>query len=254
MKLYRKKMEDYKKFVQENYVKDIFIENTVKRCGDAMAGEGNVRTSYYEFLYEQSKFIKKRWWMLQGAVLITLWLLLRDSGSAEYMGRIMGILASVFAILIIPEIWKNRKYSAVEIETTSFYSLRQICAARIVLFAIVDLIMVMVFFIITFSTIPIPVYNMIINFMLPFNVSGCICFRLLYSKWMESEYIAVFVSMVWIVVWSAIVTHDSIYQIIAEPVWIGFVILSSGYLVFLIQKSQLIGGNIWRDDIDGINV
>ncbi len=191
---------------------------------------------------------------MQGAVLITLWFLLRDSDSTEYMGRIMGILASAFAILIIPEIWKNRKCSTVEIESASFYSLRQICAARILLFAIVDLMMVVVFFMVTFNTIPVPVYNMVINFMIPFNVSSCICFRLLYSKWMESEYIAVFISMVWIVVWSAIVTHNSVYQIIAEPVWVGLVILSSGYLVFLIQKSQLIGGNVWRDDIDGINV
>ena len=62
------------------------------------------------------------------------------------MGRILGILSIVFADLIIPEIWKNQRYSVMEVEGAAFYTLRQICAARILMFAAVDLLMVTVFF------------------------------------------------------------------------------------------------------------
>lgn len=38
-----------------------------------------------------------------------------DSGTTKYMERIANTLAVVFVMLIIPEIWKTRKYSAMEI-------------------------------------------------------------------------------------------------------------------------------------------
>lgn len=253
VKLYKKRIGEYKKLVQGQYVNDISVQNTMRQCQNVIIGQKRARTSYFEFLYEQSKFIKKRWWSLQGMVLLILWLLLRDSESVEYMGRITGILVEVFVILIIPEIWKNRRHLAVEIERTSFYSLRQICAARMLLFAIVDLMMVMIFFIVTFHTVPISICDMVINFLIPFNVSSCICFRLLYSKWMESEYIAVIVSMVWIILWSVIVTHNALYHIIVDPIWIGLIILSFGYLIFLIRKAQMNCEKVWKNQINGIN-
>ena len=46
------------------------------------------------------------------------------------MMRIMGISATIFVVLIVPEIWKNRRNGAIEIEQASYYTLRQICTAR----------------------------------------------------------------------------------------------------------------------------
>ena len=46
------------------------------------------------------------------------------------MMRIMGISATIFVVLIIPEIWKNRRNGAIEIEQASYYTLRQICTAE----------------------------------------------------------------------------------------------------------------------------
>lgn len=253
MRLYKKRIGEYKKLVQGQYVNEMSVQNTIRQCQNVMIGQENIRISYFEFIYEQSKFIKKRWWGLQSLVLILLWLLLRDPENTEYMGRITGILVEVFVILIIPEIWKNRRYLAIEIERTSFYSLRQICAARMLLFAIVDLMMMMIFFIVAFHTVQISIYNMAINFLIPLNVSSCICFRLLYSQWMESEYIAVFVSMIWIILWSVIVTNNVLYHIIADPIWIGLIILSFGYLCFLIRKGQMNCEKVWRNQFDGIN-
>lgn len=250
---YQKRIQAYRTLIQEQYVKDRSIQNVIQQTKNILSIQENTRTSYFEFLWEQSKFIKKRWWFLQGMVLILLWLLLRDVGSAGYTERILGILASVFVVLIIPEIWKNRKYSAMEIECSSFYSLRQICTARTILFAIIDVIMVTLFFMISYHTLQISLYKMVINFLIPFNISTCICFRLLCNKGIDTEYTAVFTSVMWILIWSVIVTQDSLYQKIAEPVWLACSLLSFGFLIYFIRKSWLVCEEVWEEHRYGIN-
>lgn len=252
MKGYRKRIKDYRALIQKEYVRDAAVQKVIDRCSDLMMPEEDCRTSYFEFLYEQARFIQKRWWGLQALVLLLLWFLLKDSDNAGDMGRMIGILATVFALLIIPEIWKNRRYSAVEIEGAAFYSLRQICAARLLLFAAADMIMVTVFFVVSFYTVQISAYRMITDFLIPFNVSGCICFRLLYSRRGEMEYVALLISGIWMGIWTAIVLHDEIYQRIVEPVWLSLLLLSFGYLVFCVKKSQRNCENGWEEVIDGI--
>lgn len=252
MKVCRKRIKDYKQLIQREYVRDTAVQKVIDCCCDLMTPEENSRMSYIEFLYEQSRFIKKRWWGLQALVLLLLWLLLKDSDNAGDMGRMMGIMATVFAVLIIPEVWKNRRYSAMEIEGTAFYSLRQICAARILLFAVADMVMMTVFFAASFYTIEISAYRMITDFLVPFNVSCCICFRLLYSRRGEMEYVALLVSGVWMGIWTAIVMHDEIYQSVVEPVWLGLLLLSFGYFAFCVKKSQWNYENGWEALNDGI--
>lgn len=254
MKRYQKKIQDYQNLIQKQYVRESAIQGVIDRCSEVMTEPEDIRTSYFEFLYEQSRFIKKRWWGLQGCVLILLWLLLGSSDSGVNIERQLGIWSTAFAVLIVPEIWKNRRFSAVEIEKSSFYSLRQICAARMLLFAVVDLIMVTVFFAVTFNTVQISAYRIVINFLIPFNVSNCICFRLLYSRWSEMEYVAVLAGMVWILIWSAIVTYDMIYHKIAESIWLGLVLVSFGYLIFCVRKSQAYCEIIWEGKNDGIRI
>ena len=61
-----------------------------------------------EFLFQQSRYIRKRWWLLQAGVLMALWLLLRATASGFYIQRYLGVAASLFGILVLPEMWKNR--------------------------------------------------------------------------------------------------------------------------------------------------
>lgn len=254
MKQYKKKIKQYKKLIQNQYVREAAILEVIEHCQNIRPKSDGVYTSYFDFLLEQCKFIKKKWWILQGCVLIVLWLLLNNQGYTENAERITGIFAVVFSVLIIPEIWKNQRFSAIEIEKASFYSLRQICAARILLFAMVDLSMVTLFFTLMVHTTQVPLYEIIINFLIPFNVSGSICFRLLYGKWHEMEWVAVCVSMLWIIIWSLLVTWEPIYNKIAQPIWIGLVLMSFGYLVFSVQKSQFKCDIIWEDKPDGIRI
>ena len=100
---------------------------TIKVCQDILTEQAlqmeSKKTSYFEFLYEQSRFIKKKWWVLQGGVLLYLWLWLSNNANdmKETM-RLMGIFATMFVILIVPEVWKNRRNGAVEVEQASYYT------------------------------------------------------------------------------------------------------------------------------------
>lgn len=94
------------------------------------------------------------------------------------------------------------------------------------------------FFGVSVYTLQISAYRLIIDFLVPFNVSCCICFRLLYSKWNDMEYIAVFLCIACILIWTLIVSTDSIYQRISMPIWGSLLIISFGYLIFCVHKSQ----------------
>ncbi len=253
MKPYQKKIRDYKELIRKNYVRKSAVGSVVGRCVSVMNEEGG-SASCFQFLFEQAGFIRKRWWFLQGGVLILLWFLLADSDGAQNVERALGALSVIFAIMIIPEIWKNRRCSAVEIEKTAYYSLRQICSARILLFAAVDLIMITVFFVVSFRTLQISAYRIIINFLVPFNVSCCICFRLLYSRWNETEYIAVLLSLMCVLLWTEVVSSDVIYRKISLPVWTGLLVGSFLYLVFCIQKAQRCCEDVWEEKANGTTV
>ena len=96
-----------------------------------------------EFLRQQSR---KRWWALQGGVLLLLWWVLQSAGTTGEAQRAMGTLAPLFVVLVLPELWKNRANGALEVECTAYYSLRQVYAARLVLFGLADLALLTVFF------------------------------------------------------------------------------------------------------------
>lgn len=76
-----------------------------------------------------------------------------------------------------------------------------------------------------------------LDFLLPFLVSCCICFRFLCSRRGGMEYAATALCMVWSAVWSVVAANEAIYDRLAEPVWLGMILLFLGYLVFCIRKA-----------------
>ena len=89
-----------------------------------LAGEAEQTVSHAEFLYQQGRYIKKHWWLIQAALLLALCLLLHQTEGALHIRRSLGVAAPLFVILILPELWKNRSYDAMEVESTTFYTIR----------------------------------------------------------------------------------------------------------------------------------
>ncbi len=245
MEPYEKKIQEYKRTVRERCIREPAVADTVRKSGEVLIKQERGLLTYMEFLYQQSRFVQKRWWGLQGVVLMFLLLLLKDADGI-YAQRTMGAGASLFAVLIIPELWKNRRASSMEIEGASFYSLRQIYSARLLLFAAADLLMLTFFYVAALGTGHISVGMFIVNFIVPFNVSCCICFRFLCSQRAENEYAAGIVCGAWAVVWLLILGQDRIYEKIALPVWAGLLTGSFFYLIYCVRKAQADCELIWE--------
>lgn len=200
-----------------------------------------------EFLFWQSRYIRKRWWIVQAALLLLLWSLLRFAHSGFYVQRCVGSFASVFVLLALPELWKNRSRNALEVEGTTLYSLRQIYGARLLLFAMADLLFISLFFAVSSFTVKIALEELIIQFFLPFQVTCCICFRSLYSRSAGTEALALLLGLLWIAVWSLIIIDGGLYEAISLPVWALLLTGTFLYLIYCVLKLQKNCEKIWEE-------
>lgn len=223
------------------------LQETIRKSKEAFAqSEAETFLSHAEFLYQQSRYIHKRWWILQGATLFLLWLALELAGSSFYMQRGMGVAASMFAILLLPELWRNRNANALEIESASFYSLRQIYAARIFAFALVDFLLLGAFTLPVVLTGTLPIEEMMIQFFLPYLVTCCICFRVLAGSRAGSEALALFLCVFWCTVWTQIVLHEKVYGAVSLPAWAAMTVAAAVYLAYCVYRGKNNCTEMWE--------
>lgn len=213
------------------------IRETCIRAKNAFyKSEQDQRCTYFEFLFTQSKYIKKGWWAGQFLLLAALWALLYLESGSGYVKNLMGVMIPLFVIMMMPELWKNQRCQSTEIENTSYFTLRQVYSARITIFAMVDLVLLSLFVTVISTTVQISIWDVIINLAIPFNVTCCICFTILYSRRFHSEYLAVTLCLAWSFVWWRIILWDDIYTAVSQPVWIGLLMMSTVYLIFSAWK------------------
>ena len=192
-----------------------------------LSGEAEQMVSPGEFLFLQSKLIQKRWWFLQGLLLAFVCLFLCHIKTDYLVRRALGLAGPVFMILLFPELWKNRNFDAMEVECTTYYTIRSIYAARLTLFAGVDLLLMSAFFAVASVFAKITVWEMLIQFVLPFNVTCCICFRTLYAKRIRSEALAMLLCILWTGIWAILILSDAVYSAISVPLWIAALAVSA---------------------------
>ena len=242
-----KEIRNYIKGIKELKISEEKEKKAVQAAKEAFyEGEQKRSLSSFEFLYEQSRYIQKRWWILQAAVLMGLWWFLVYTESGEYVKKGMGMAASLFAVLIMPELWKNRNTGAMEIEGTTFYTLRQVYAARLMAFALADGFLLGIFFAAASFSGRLTLWEAVVQFFIPFNISCCICFGTLYSRKTGSEVFSVFLCMIWDAVWLLFLLQKQIYEAVTEPVWAVIFISSVLYLFYCIGRGQKKWRQIWE--------
>lgn len=242
---YQQKIKDYTNDIQQNIDQEAVLQ-TIQNCKKTFVQAEDYPLSYMEFLYDQMHFIQKRWWIIQGCLLAVLWIFLNNATDIYEMQRLMGVGACLFGIFLVPEIWKNRRNQAMEIEGAAYYSLRQICMARIMLFGFMDLLIVTVFAISVAFTVRVSAQMFTVNFLIPFNVTGAICFRFLYCKRSESEYLAAAGCFLFMILWVFIISREEIYCKISGAAWYAALILSMIYLIYVIKRSQNFYGAVYE--------
>lgn len=214
------------------------IQQAIAASSDALQ-DSNLRMSYFEFLYSQLPFIQKRWWAIQALLLLSTGILLQWMDSSFGIRRCLGIAAPLFAVLILPELWKNRSYEATEVESATYFTLRQIYAARMTLFAGMDVLLLSFFLIGTSANMPITIWELAIQFVFPFCVSCCICLHCLYNCRTGSEVLPLFLCFVWAGIWLLIILDDRIFNQVSAISW-GIMLAASnlfmGYCILHGQK------------------
>ncbi len=209
-----------------------------------LLGESTAPLSLWEFLYQQSRYIRKRWWYLQGLFLLILLQLLPENYIDIRRG--LGVGAPLFVVLALPELWKNRSWNAMEVEAASFYSLREIYSARMMLFAMVDLLLISLFLLRLSVIMQIALWELLVQFLLPFMVSCGICLKCLFSPRMASEGSSILLCSIWTLLWDQIIRRDAIYNAITLPVWCAMLTLSLLFLGWCILRGQRQWETIWE--------
>jgi hypothetical protein len=156
-------------------------------------------------------------------------------------------------ILIIPELWKNKSNQCMEIENTSYYSLRQIYSTRIFLFGLVDVILLTAFCIFLHGSLHITLLSLLSQFVFPAVVTACICFGLLCNKKNVNETISIVLCILWSVVWWLITANEKIYSVIKMPVWIlllGIALLILGSMIYRVLHDCT---RYWEGHSNGFN-
>lgn len=201
--------------------------------------ESHRRMTYFEFLYSQLPFIRKRFFAVQTLLLFAAGNLLKWIDTGYGIRRCLGITAPLFAVLILPELWKNRSCGAIEAESASYFTLRQIYAARMTLFAGTDVLLLSIFFVGASANMHITLWELAVQFLFPFCVSCCICLFCLYNCRSGSEILPLFLCFVWTGIWLLIILDDHIFNCISAWGWgmmLAASILFMGYCITRGQK------------------
>lgn len=230
------KIKMYKETIQAEPSEEN-IQETIRKSKEAFVmAEQEKMLSYHDFLWVQLKVIQKRWWVFQALILAALWIALTSIHNEGYITRSMGVMASLFVILMIPELWKNRSCDCMEIEAASYYSLKQVYAARMLLFGITDIFLIMIFLGTASTGLHYGLSELIVQFLLPLCVTACICFGVLCSRHFFHETTAIILCMIWSAVWLLIVLNEKIYAKITVPIWFSLLGLAVLFLVFTVYR------------------
>ncbi|WP_312649984.1 hypothetical protein [Aminipila sp.] len=245
---------NYSKIVQAETAEEK-IQETIRQSKEVFyATEQENRLSYHEFLWAQLKLIQKRWWIFQFVLLFILRIMLVSAYEDTYIQRGMGVMASLFVILIIPEFWKNRSCRCMEIEESAYYSLRQIYAARMVLFGIVDILLLTIFCATVTMELHFELTKLLVQFLLPMIVTACICFGTLCNKYILNEAVAITLCIVWSALWSLITLSERVYTIITLPIWLALVMFALIFLCITVYRTLNSCNKYWEVDFNGIGI
>lgn len=248
-----RQIEEYKKVIQIE-PREEKIQETIRKSKEAFwVSEQHRMLTFHEFVWAQFKLVQKRWWLFQLCLLLLLWGVLLSIQDDRYVQRSMGIIASLFVILIIPEIWKNRIHQSMEIESSSYYSLRQIYAARMILFGVVDTLLLTAFLGMTMSVLNFSITELLIEFLFPMTITACICLGTLSSNRL-SEMAAVTLCILWSAIWLLIVLNDNVYTRITIPIWSVLLAAALIYLGIVIYQILKKCTNYWEESVNGIEI
>lgn len=186
---------------------------------------------YRSFLFSQFLMIKKYWWGVQFLIMCAAWYIMATGDAAAVIRREVGVLSVLFVVSIIPELWRNLNDKCMEIEIASYFSLKNIYAARLLLFGMVDLAVVSVFACSAYLMLDVTLTDIIFQFLIPMTVTAGICFLILCGN-RRGMGRSVVSCLVMCVFWYKICGSDAVYTKVAPAAWIGIFAMACVFLTY----------------------
>ena len=230
------------------------VEDTVLKAKEIMiAKEKRNRMDFAEFLIVQMKMMRKKWWLLQGLLLLLACGWLSASGDADYIYQGLSIFATLFVILIIPELWKNMECKSMEIEASAFFDLRKVYAAKLIAFGLVDTIFITFFCIITTQLQNILFIDMLKQFVFPVIIAATICMTVFSCRNPFNELVTMIICIVANLIWMAITFNEMIYSKITPLIWMGVFAFCISLIFYNVRKVLNQNSKYREGEINGIN-
>ena len=230
-----KMMQNYKTEAKVIPREEKILETIQKSKEIMMEVQSEHTMSYGAFLFSQFRLIRKRWWMLQAALLIVTFFLMNYLDDSEYFMRTIGTSSVFFIVMIIPEFWRNKESDSLQIEATCLYSLRQIYSARVFLIGVADVFMITLFMLVCCVGMRMHFMDILVQFLFPMVVAAGICFAMLNSRALN-EAASMFGCFLWSVIWWVVTMNDFIYTKITFPVWSILFGLANCFLIGAVYK------------------
>lgn len=214
------------------------IEKTIFRAREIIEKEGKMNClNFAEFILLQLQIMQKRWWIFQIILLIFAGEWISISGNEGYTHRGLSIIAALFIIAIIPELWKNKENRSFEIEESSLFNLRRVYAAKLIGFGVVDTVLLTSFCIMMMQLQNILFADILKQFVFPIMIAATICLMAFSHKRKFNELVTMLVCMTANILWMIVVVNEAVYYGITPWIWSCLFAVCMCLIIYYIYKA-----------------
>jgi len=192
----------------------------------------------FQFVFGQMRFISAGTWMIRAGMLLGMIVVLytvHDNGGKQ-VDQMLSVVTPILVLSGIPEIWKNMRYHAMDIEICTRFGLKKAYMARFLLIGMMDLCMVTVLTVMGSRRLSISFYQIAVWFLVPYNSTLMICLSMTAFIKHKSEYFTEAVGALWMAAVYWLTGYVKIYEKVQLFLWGILLVISFVYIGFVIRK------------------
>lgn len=203
-----------------------------------MDNEKEKEAGMLEFVFGQMRFISKGTWAVKAVVFAGMFIALYAiySGGAKVADQMIALAASLLVLTAMPEIWKNIRYQAMDVESCTRFGLKKAYLARFLLLGMTDLCVATVFVLCANKWLASSFYQIAVWLLVPYNSMLMVCLSVMAFGKRNSEQLAEAGGALWMAVVFWLTGYTNIYEKVQLFMWGILLGLSYVYLVFVIGK------------------
>lgn len=215
------------------------LEETIALSKEIILEEQkNKEAGMLEFVFGQMRFISAGTWLFRAVMFLGM-----IFGTYAVCGngqkqtdQILSVAAPMLVLSGIPEIWKNIRCHAVDIEICTRFGLKKAYMARFLLLGMTDLCMATLLVVTGNRWLSISFYQMAVWFLVPYNSTLMICLSVTAFSKHKSEYLTEAIGALWMAAVYWLTGYVKIYEKVQLLMWGILLIVSCVYIGFVIKK------------------